>query len=432
MIRIVRFAELRSEEWERLVSRTSAVISSRSVKVREIIEKVRTEGDEALLEFTAEFDGAALQSLRVTSQELSSSLRSMPSDFVKALRLASSNLKTFHLQQKGRGYEVKTPGGSVFGQRLVPCKRVGVYVPGGTAGYPSTVLMTVIPAKIAGVEEIAVFSPPHRDGSLPNATLAACELLGVREVWKIGGAQAIAAMAYGTESIEKVEKVVGPGNVWVTVAKALVRDDVGIDFLAGPSEVLVVADPSRDPSLVALDLLAQAEHDTEATAVLITWDERFARSVIEEVERKLPLRARASIIETSLKNKGLILIARDETEALELANEYAPEHLVLMTKNPRKSLWSVRNAGSTFLGELSAVSMGDYCLGPTHVLPTMGQARYYDGLGVRDFYKYVTYSQVAKKDVRDLATTASTLARLEGLEAHAEAAEARLRIWRKA
>ena len=392
--------------------------------VRQITEEVRDRGDEALLDFTLKIDGIKLTSLEVSREQVTSAYREVHPELLSALKLAAERIQSFHVRQKdsiGKGFT-----GQCVGQLMRPLERVGVYAPGGTASYPSTVLMTAIPAKVAGVKEIILASSPRAEGVVSPATLVAADVAGVDRVFGVGGAQAIAALAFGTESIPKVDKVCGPGNIFVVLAKKLVYGVVDIDGLQGPSEVLIIADSTASPEYCAADLLAQAEHDPLASAILITTSRRLAEEVNQEVERQLESLSRKDIAAESWKARGKIVVVSSLDEAVELANLYAPEHLCLVGERVTTYVDKISNAGCIFVGDKSTAVLGDYVAGPSHVLPTGGTARYGSPLNVTDFIKFINLVNLDEASVRRLGPAARTLAQVEGFEAHARAVERRL------
>jgi histidinol dehydrogenase len=392
-------------------------------EVRRIIDEVRRRGDAALFELTLKLDKVKLDSLEVSKDQLKGAYGKLDKELVSALKLAAERIGTYHRKQKDAIWSLASKKG--FGQLIRPLESVGVYAPGGTASYPSTVLMAAIPARVAEVKKVILVSPPQK-GGIPPATLVAADLAKVDRIFSIGGAQAIAALAFGTESVPRVDKICGPGNIFVVLAKKLVYGIVGIDGLAGPSEVVIIADESADPSYCAADLLAQAEHDPLASAILITTSKRLADEVNQEVERQLKSLKRQAIASKSLESRGLIAIVANIDEATELANLYAPEHLCLMVKKADGHAKRVANAGGIFIGNDSSVVLGDYVDGPSHVLPTEATARFSSPLNILDFVKFTSLVSVSKADLKKLAKAAATIARAEGLEAHARAAEKRL------
>ncbi|HEY4911319.1 MAG TPA: histidinol dehydrogenase [Methylomirabilota bacterium] len=397
-------------------------------RVEEIVATVRDKGDAALLNFTERYDHVALTAaeLAVTSAELDAAERSVGATTMKALRYAAERIERFHRESAPRSWRMTDALGSQLGQEVRALDRVAVYVPGGRAAYPSTVLMTVIPARVAGVKEIALVSPPSADKSLHPAVLAAARVAGVTEAYRIGGAQAIAALAYGTETIRRVDKIVGPGNIYVALAKSRVFGDVGIDMVAGPSEVVVVADESADPAWVAADLLAQAEHDPMARAVLLTPSRALIDRVAAATERQLAALPRREIAAAALRSHGALVLTRSLDEAVEVANLLAPEHLELQVADPEALLSQVRNAGAVFLGRYTPEVVGDYVAGPNHVLPTGGTARFASALGTGDFVKRLSVIQYAPAGLRDAGPHLTELARVEGLDGHGAAAAMRI------
>ncbi|MBI2836411.1 MAG: histidinol dehydrogenase [Chloroflexi bacterium] len=405
-------------------------LEERERAVRKIIDDVRRRGDGALLEYTERFDGipaAVMQritSLEVGREQIGRAYRELDGTLVDALECAADRIRRFHLDQKNSlGGKVALPG---LSQLIRPLERVGVYVPGGTASYPSTVLMTAIPAKVAGVKEVVMVTPPKSDGSVPPLTLAAAHLAGVDRVFSIGGAQAIAALAYGTESVPRVDKICGPGNIYVALAKKLVFGVVGIDGIQGPSEVLIIVDEKANPAYCAADMLAQAEHDAMASAILVTTSRVFAGKVQREIERQLADLPRKAIAAESLNRRGIIAVVDSIGQAIELANLYAPEHILLLVEKPESLVDRLTNAGCIITGSKATVALGDYVAGPSHVLPTGGTARFSSPLNVLDFLKLTSVINVDDTALRELGAAASTLASAEGLDAHARAVEKRL------
>ena len=394
--------------------------------VKQIIDEVRHRGDAALFDYTLKIDGVKLTSLEISREQVNSACREVDQELVSALRLAAERIRAFHSEQKDNiwgGFTTKLG----LGQLIRPLERVGIYVPGGTASYPSTVLMTAIPAKVAGVKEVVLVTPPRLNGGIPLPTLVAADMAEVDRIFCVGGAQAIAALAFGTESIPKVDKICGPGNVFVVLAKKLVYGVVDIDGLQGPSEVLIVADETASPRYCALDLVAQAEHDPLASAILITTSHRLADEVAKEVEQQLKGLERQAIAAESLENRGMIVVVTNIDEAIELANLYAPEHLSLMVDKADAYIDRVSNAGCIFIGGRSTVVLGDYVAGPSHVLPTGGTARFSSPLNVGDFIKFINLVTIDEASLRKLGKAATTIARAEGFDAHARAVEERLK-----
>ena len=390
--------------------------------VSEIIRDVAQNGDRALISYARKFDCAELTSLEVPAEELDAALASMPRELLDAMQTAAENIRAFHSMQLREGFRLERPDGGYMGQKITPIEKVGLYIPGGTASYPSTVFMNAIPAKLAGCSLIIMVSPPNETGTIPAPILAAARLAGVDRVFKAGGAQAVAALAYGTETVPKVDKIVGPGNAYVAEAKRQVFGRVAIDMIAGPSEILVVADETANPAFVAADLLSQAEHDRLATAVLLATSRALAESVSAEIERQLKTLPREEIARASLENNGKILVLDDVMAAVELANALAPEHLELCVAEPERYLAYVKNAGSVFLGNDCPESLGDYLAGPNHTLPTSGTARFSSPLSVDDFVKKTQYTYFSSEALAQLSGKIAVFARAEGLEAHARAA----------
>lgn len=398
-----------------------------SAAVSEIIYAVRMGGDEAVREYTEKFDGAVPEKTEIGREEMETALKNSSSDFVYALHKAAENIRDFHERQKQQSWFNTFENGTMVGQRIRGLERVGVYVPGGTAAYPSSVLMNVIPAKIAGVKEIIMVTPPGKDGKPNQNILAAAAVAGVERIFLIGGAQAIAALAYGTESVPRVDKIVGPGNIFVATAKKLLFGIVDIDMVAGPSEILIVADETAEPKFLAADLMSQAEHDVLASAILLTTSQRIAEETIEELNRQMQALSRKDIIEKSLTDYGAVIVCNNLSQAIDFANELAPEHLELCVKNPVEYIGRVDNAGSVFLGNYSPESVGDYYAGPNHVLPTGGTARFFSPLSVDSFIKkssFIYYTSSALDSAKD---NIITLADAEGLTAHANAVAVRFK-----
>jgi histidinol dehydrogenase len=388
-------------------------------KVASIIDSVRSEGDAALFRFTREFDNVQLNQIKVPKEEIEKAIKNTSKELLGVIREAASNVRRFHRRQKLSSWMHKGRDGSLLGQRIIPLGSVALYVPGGTAAYPSTVVMNVVPAQVAGVKDICVVTPPDKRG-LPNQlVLATCGVLGISEVYSIGGAQAIAAVAYGTESVRRTDKIVGPGNIYVAAAKKIVFGDVDIDMIAGPSEVVVLADSSADPEEVAADLLAQAEHDQNAAAVLVTTDESLAREVGRAIDALVPNLSRKEIASESIRRNGAAFIVDDMSMAIDLINEIAPEHLEIMTRSVSRILSKIKNAGAVFIGRYSPEPVGDYFAGPSHVLPTGGTARFSSVLSVDTFVKRSSVIQYSRKSFERDSKKIQTLAASEGLTAHA-------------
>ncbi len=390
--------------------------------VEEIISRVKTLGDQALFEYTERFDKVKLTSFSVTKEEIAEAFSQTDEEFISVLKKAAENIRKFHEMQKREGFAVKEENGVVIGQKIIPIERAGLYVPGGTAAYPSTVLMDAIPAKIAGCDRVVMVSPPDKNGKINPVILAAAAIAGVDEIYKIGGAQAIAALAYGTESIPKVDKIVGPGNAFVAEAKRQVFGLVSIDMIAGPSEIMVVADKNNRARDIAADLLSQAEHDKLASAVLVTDSLEFANEVSLEVERQIPLLERADIARSSIDTNGKIIVTKNIDEAIEIANGIAPEHLELCLDEPFTYLEKIKHAGSVFLGKNCPEALGDYLAGTNHTLPTSGTARFSSPLSVDDFIKKTQYIYYDKAALQSVCKDVEYFAKKEGLTAHAKSA----------
>lgn len=418
MMRIVRYNDVPLGE---LLIRPVEKIGV-SDAVRDIIAEVEARGDEALFEYARRFDGADLTALEVTREEIDAAYGRMDKEFIRVLEEAAENIRDFHRRQRPEGFRVDRPDGSYLGIKVTPIENVGLCIPGRTAAYPSTVLMTAIPAKIAGCRQLIMVSPPGPDGTQPDAILAAARIAGVDRIFRVGGAQGVAALAYGTESVPKADKIVGPGSAFVAEAKRQVFGRVDIDMIAGPSEILVVADAGCDPAVVAADLLSQAEHDVLASAVLITDSSALAESVQAEVERQLRLLPREAIARQSVENNGRIIVTDDLLSAVEAANALAPEHLEICVDDPAPYLQRVQNAGSVFLGKYCPEALGDYLAGPNHTLPTAGAARFSSPLGVEDFVKKTQYTCFTRSALRAVSDDIALFARQEGLEAHARSA----------
>jgi histidinol dehydrogenase len=399
-----------------------------SRRVTEILAAVREKGDAALLELTERFDRVALppDGLRVRPEEFDEAERKVGEATVRSLRYAAERIGRFHRACLPQSWSMQDAAGSRLGQEIRPLGRVGVYVPGGRAAYPSTVLMTAVPAAVAGVKEIVLVSPPGPTGSVDATVLTAARIAGISEAYRVGGAQAIAALAFGTETIRRVDKIVGPGNVYVATAKSQVFGEVGIDMIAGPSEVVVIADESADPAFIAADLLAQAEHDPLARSILLTPAAKLLDAVAGEVARQLGQLPRREIAARSLEDNGALVLTRSLDEALDVANQLAPEHLELLVAEPEALLPAVRNAGAVFLGRYTPEVVGDYVAGPNHVLPTAGTARFASALGVEDFVKRLSLIQYSAQGLREAGPHVAELSRVEGLQAHGAAAAVRL------
>lgn len=423
MIEITKFSDVNFREMENRMSVQASPDIERSVA--DIIKNVQDNGDRAVLDLTERFDGVRPDKLAVTPEEIQEALSIVGDNFLAILQEAAENIHSFHQMQKRQGFRLEKDNGIVLGQRFTAIEKAGLYVPGGTASYPSTVLMDAIPAKIAGVDELVMCTPPARNGKIAPAILAAAYVAGVDRIYKCGGAQAIAAMAYGTESIPRVYKIVGPGNIFVATAKRMVFGQVSIDMIAGPSDVLIMADESASPRCIAADMLAQAEHDKLATAILVTTSESVAKDVAVELDQQLAILPRSEIAGASINNTGMIILCSNEDEMIYCADHIAPEHLELSIRNPMAMLDKVRNAGSIFLGHSSPEVLGDYFAGPNHTLPTMGTARFASPLSVDDFIKKSSFTYYPNEELIKVADKIASFARFEGLEAHARSAEVR-------
>lgn len=422
MIKIYEYSSLDNEE---IFDRSNPTGDVSGI-VSEIIEDVKENGDSALYKYCEKFDKAKLDSLEVSAEEIEEAFNTVEPEFLRILRKAAENIREFHSSQKRNSFIVDTDKtGVVIGQKVIPIEKAGLYVPGGTAAYPSTVLMDSIPAKIAGCKEICICTPPCSDGKVNPVILAAAKIAGVDRIFKVGGAQAIAALAYGTETVSKVDKIVGPGNAFVAEAKRQVYGMVSIDMIAGPSEILVIADKNSDPVFVAADLLSQAEHDKNASAVLVTESKELAQAVSQELERQIPLLAREEIARTSIDNNGKIIIAPDIETGIKISNEIAPEHLELCLDDPFSYLDSVKNAGSIFMGRYCPEALGDYFAGPNHTLPTSGTARFSSPLSVDDFVKKTQFTYYTKDALGEVYKDIAYFAEKEGLGAHAKSATVR-------
>jgi len=421
MIKILRYGEVQKDD---IFARCEDIVNVTDT-VTEIIANVRERGDAALFEYAEKFDKASLTSLAVTEEEIDEAFASVDERFIDILRRAAKNIRKFHEKQVRTSFIINDEDGIVIGQKIIPVDRAGLYVPGGTAAYPSTVLMDSIPAVIAGCREVVITTPPGRDGKINPVILAAARIAGVSRIFKVGGAQAIAALAYGTESIPKVDKIVGPGNAFVAEAKKQVFGAVSIDMIAGPSEILVVADKTANPAHVAADLLSQAEHDKMASAVLVCDSEDLAKAVSDELERQIPLLPRNGIARASIDNNGKIIVADTLDAAIEIANELAPEHLELCVDNPFDWLDKIRHAGSIFMGKNCPEALGDYFAGPNHTLPTSGTAKFSSPLSVDDFVKKSQYTYYTKEALARVADDIAYFAEKEGLSAHARSATIR-------
>lgn len=426
MIRIAKADGVSERELiNQLKARSGEIDRKVTSAVTDILNNVKQNGDDAVREYTLKFDGHIPSKFEISREEIDSSPDKCDRDFILALYKAADNIRDFHARQKQQSWLEPKQNGVILGQRIRGLKRVGVYVPGGTAAYPSSVLMNVIPAKIAGVKEIVMVTPPQKDGTANPDILAAAKIAGVDRVFLMGGAQAVAALAYGTQSVPKVDKIVGPGNIFVATAKKLLYGTVDIDMIAGPSEILIVADKSANPKFLAADLMSQAEHDKMASAILLTTSEETANETAKELSRQMQTLERRDIIEQSLNDFGAIIVCKDISEAVDFANELAPEHLELAVDNPMEYIGRVDNAGSVFLGHYSPEPLGDYFAGPNHVLPTSGTARFFSPLSVDSFIKkssFIYYTEPALSEAKD---DIIKLAETEGLTAHANSIKVR-------
>ena len=424
MIKIYKYGEVSNEK---IFARENISANVEGI-VSEIIENVKQNGDKALFEYCLKFDKADLQSLEVSSEEIEEAFASVDKEFIEILKEAAENIKTFHQKQKRNSFIINDKDGVVIGQKVIPIEKSGLYVPGGTAAYPSTVLMDAIPAKIAGCEQIVMVSPPKSDGKINPVILTAAKIAGVDKIYKVGGAQAVAALAYGTETIPKVDKIVGPGNAFVAEAKKQVFGKVSIDMIAGPSEILVVADDTNNPDIIAADLLSQAEHDKNASAVLVTDSMDFALKVSKSLEKQIPKLQRAEIARASIDNNGKIIVSENDIlKAIDIANEIAPEHLELCVDNPFDYLDKIKHAGSVFLGKNCPEALGDYFAGPNHTLPTSGTARFSSPLSVDDFVKKTQYTYYSASALEKVAEKIAYFANKEGLDAHGKSATVRFK-----
>ena len=418
MIKIMKYGEVAPDE---IFARVEPVVDVEAI-VTDIIQNVRQRGDEALFEYCEKFDKARLDTLLVTPEEIQEAAQAVGEEFLEILKKAAANIRKFHSKQVRNSFIINDEDGILMGQKIIPVDRAGLYVPGGTAAYPSTVLMDSIPAKIAGVPEVVMVTPPNAEGKINPYILAAAFVAGVDKIFKVGGAQAVAALAYGTESIPRVDKIVGPGNAFVAEAKRQVFGQVSIDMIAGPSEILIIADGKSDPRHLAADLLSQAEHDKLASAVLVTDSEELAKAVQAQLEVQIPLLERAEIARASIDNNGKIIVAQDLKQVIDISNQIAPEHLELCLDNPFDYLDSIRHAGSIFMGRNCPEALGDYFAGPNHTLPTSGMARFSSPLSVDDFIKKTQYTYYTRDALSRVAKDVAAFATAEGLTAHARSA----------
>lgn len=421
-MKIVELSEENKKEVQKnILQRSPSTFGAQEATVRSIIEDIKARGDEAVFEYTKKFDRAEIttDNFQVTEEEIRAAYKEVPPELLDVVRKALVNIRAFHEKQKQNSWITTTEKGTILGQKITPMQRVGVYVPGGKAAYPSSVLMNIVPAKVAGVEEVIMTTPCNAQGKVNPVVLVAANEAGADRIFKVGGAQAIAALAFGTESIPKVDKIVGPGNIFVALAKKAVYGNVSIDSVAGPSEILVLADETANPRYVAADLLSQAEHDEMASAVLVTTSEDLARKVSAEVDGFLKILSRREIIQKSLDNFGRILVARSRQEAIDAANEFAPEHLEIVMKDAFEVMTKIRNAGAIFIGEYSSEPLGDYFAGPNHILPTSGTARFFSPLSVDDFVKKSSIIHYSREALKEIHKDIEQFAKCEQLTAHA-------------
>lgn len=421
-MKIVELSEENKKEVQKnILQRSPSTFGAQEATVRSIIEDIKARGDEAVFEYTKKFDRAEItgSNFQVTEEEIHAAYKEVPPELLGVVRKALVNIRAFHEKQKQNSWITTTEKGTILGQKITPMQRVGVYVPGGKAAYPSSVLMNIVPAKVAGVEEVIMTTPCSAQGKVNPVVLVAANEAGADRIFKVGGAQAIAALAFGTESIPKVDKIVGPGNIFVALAKKAVYGNVSIDSVAGPSEILVLADETANPRYVAADLLSQAEHDEMASAVLVTTSEDLARKVSAEVDGFLKILSRREIIQKSLDNFGRILVARNRQEAIDAANEFAPEHLEIVMRDAFEVMTKIRNAGAIFIGEYSSEPLGDYFAGPNHILPTSGTARFFSPLGVDDFVKKSSIIHYSREALKEIHKDIEQFAKCEQLTAHA-------------
>lgn len=418
-------SDVTEEEMDKLLDRTGE-LTDVSETVSAILHDVQEKGDDGLREYTKKFDRADIKAIEVTPEEIEEAMELVDPELIRHLEIAAENIRNFHAAQlPEKTWFIEPTPGIKLGQMATPLASVGAYVPGGRASYPSTALMTIIPAKVAGVKSVVMCTPPGPDGKVNPLTLAAGKVAGADHIYKLGGVQAIAAMAYGTESVLKVAKIVGPGNVFVTVAKMMVRDKAEIDFPAGPSEVLIIADDSADAAMIASDILAQAEHDPKSVSVLVTTSAELAEKTNEEVKKQADAAVRKEIVDSSLENAAII-VTDTMDECIAISNDFAPEHLEIMVKDDDAVLESIENAGSIFVGNYAPVAAGDYASGTNHVLPTAGYPKLYSGLNIHHFLKYSTIQKITKEGLSSIGDTIISLAEKEGLQAHADSVKLRL------
>jgi len=427
-MRIVKLTEDNKKDLlDKLLKRSTQSYPEYEKTVAEIIENIRANGDKALFEYTLKFDKFELtkDNIRVTRDEIDAAYKELDAEYVEVIKKAKENIRDYHEKQVRQTFITTKPDGSILGQRIIPIASAGTYVPGGKAAYPSSVLMNIVPAKVAGVEKIVMVTPPGKDGKVNPGTLVAADIAGVDEIYKVGGAQAIAALAFGTDSVPKVDKITGPGNIFVALAKKAVYGNVGIDSIAGPSEIVVLADETPRARYVAADLLSQAEHDELASAILVTTSEELAQKVSDEVDGFLKVLERADIIKKSLDNFGYIFVADSMSDAIDAVNEIAGEHLEILTKNPFETMTKIKNAGAMFLGEYSSEPLGDYFAGPNHILPTNGTSRFFSPLSVDDFIKKSSIICYSEEGLKKVHKDIELFATKEGLTAHANSIRVR-------
>lgn len=427
-MRIVKLTEDNKKDLlNKLLKRSTQSYPEYEKTVAEIIDNIKTNGDKALFEYTLKFDKFELtrDNIRVTRDEISAAYKELDAEYVEVIKKAKENIRDYHEKQVRQTFITTKPDGSILGQRISPIASAGTYVPGGKAAYPSSVLMNIVPAKVAGVEKIVMVTPPGKDGKINPGTLVAADIAGVDEIYKVGGAQAIAALAFGTESVPKVDKITGPGNIFVALAKKAVYGNVGIDSIAGPSEIVVLADETPRARYVAADLLSQAEHDELASAILVTTSEELAQKVSAEVDGFLKVLERADIIKKSLDNFGYIFVADSMSDAIDAVNEIAGEHLEILTRNPFETMTKIKNAGAMFLGEYSSEPLGDYFAGPNHILPTNGTSRFFSPLSVDDFIKKSSIICYSEEGLKKVHKDIELFAAKEGLTAHANSIRVR-------
>lgn len=427
-MRIVNITEENKKDiLKNLLKRSTGSYPEYEKTVNDIVENIKENGDSAVFSYTEKFDGFKLtkDNIKVTKEEIEAAYSMMDEEYIEVIKRAKENIVDYHKKQVRQSWIDTKPDGSILGQKITPIESAGTYVPGGKAAYPSSVLMNILPAKVAGVSKVVMVTPPGKDGIINPGTLVAADIAGVDEIYKVGGAQAIAALAFGTESIPKVDKITGPGNIFVALAKKAVYGNVGIDSIAGPSEIVVLADETANPRYVAADLLSQAEHDQLASAILVTTSEDLAKKVSEEVDGFVAVLSRSDIIRASLENFGYILIAKDMDEAIATVNDIASEHLELLTRDPFNTLTKIKNAGAIFLGEYSSEPLGDYFAGPNHILPTNGTSRFFSPLSVDDFIKKSSIICYSEEGLRKVHKDIELFAKNEGLTAHANSIHVR-------